>query len=95
MYLKPVDNIILVSSFTDALSPTIRIIRSYNTDLGKPYATVKWAEPLVADNSGTFTTTVDYDSGYRFPIGTTFVTYTAVDPAGNLAVSSFGVEVKG
>ncbi|XP_072024945.1 uncharacterized protein [Amphiura filiformis] len=86
------------SSFTitiiDVLSPTIEMVFSYNTDLRQPFGTAVWNEPIVSDNSGTFTTTVDVDSGEQLPIGLTIVTYTAVDPAGNTAMYSFGVEVE-
>lgn len=51
-----------------------------------------WDEPTVADNCST-TVTASHQSGDEFPVGTTTVTYTVVDPAGNDATCSFDVTV--
>ena len=54
---------------------------------------VNWITPTVTDNcSATLTST--HNPGDVFPIGTTTVTYTAVDPNGNSATCSFDVTVE-
>ena len=57
--------------------------------------TVSWTAPTATDNSGTQTLTSDYNPGDSFPIGTTTVTYTSTDAAGNTATCSFDVIVTG
>ncbi|HEY0742921.1 MAG TPA: HYR domain-containing protein [Chryseosolibacter sp.] len=55
-------------------------------------ATVNWTAPTASDNcSATVTST--HSPGTSFPIGTTLVTYTAEDPAGNIAQCTFNVVV--
>ncbi len=54
---------------------------------------VSWTEPTITDNSGSVTVTSDYQSGDRFPIGDTSVSYTATDPSENSDVFSFLVTV--
>ena len=57
---------------------------------------MSWTPPTASDNSGeTVTLTSDYSPGDTFPIGTTVVTYTAMDAYGNVATSSFNVVVTG
>jgi hypothetical protein len=58
---------------------------SRDTDRGRNTAAVTWTEPTASDNSGTVTLvrTAGLASGSSFPIGTTTVTYTATDTAGN------------
>ena len=66
-----------------------------NTEPGLPTAVVTWNEPIVTDNSGLYTVTQDYRSGSNFSIGSTLVTYSAVDARGNTAFYSFNVTVIG
>ena len=69
---------------------------SVNTDAGLPTATVPWTPPTASDNSlEGATLTSNYNPGAAFPIGTTTVTYTATDGAGNRATASFYVVVTG
>ncbi|XP_022082334.1 uncharacterized protein LOC110974776 isoform X2 [Acanthaster planci] len=57
-------------------------------------ATASWAEPIVTDNSGDFTTTQTHNSGDFFNANTqTPVTYTFTDAAGNQAFCTFMVTV--
>ncbi len=58
-------------------------------------ATATWTAPMATDNCGavTLTRTQGPASGSSFPVGTTIVTYTAVDAAGNVASCSFSVTV--
>ena len=57
--------------------------------------TATWAEPMVADNcaGASITRTAGPASGSAFPIGTTSITYTATDAAGNTSTCSFDVVV--
>ena len=66
-----------------------------NTDSGIATATVSWTPPTATDNSGTQTLTPDYNPGDSFPIGTTIVTYTSTDAAGNTDTCTFDIVVSG
>ena len=66
-----------------------------NTDSGLATGTISWTAPTATDNSGTQTLTSTHNPGDSFPIGTTTVTYTATDAAGNSANCSFDVIVVG
>ena len=68
---------------------------SGNTDGGIATGTISWTAPTATDNSGTQTLTSTHNPGDSFPIGTTTVTYTATDAAGNTANCSFEVVVAG
>ncbi|GAB3337708.1 hypothetical protein GCM10027429_22480 [Marivirga atlantica] len=55
-------------------------------------AIANWSAPVITDNcSSNITIDQDFNSGDQFPIGSTTVTYTATDEAGNQ--SSFNFEV--
>ncbi|MBX7243121.1 MAG: HYR domain-containing protein [Bacteroidia bacterium] len=54
---------------------------------------VNWAAPLSSDNCGTPSLLASHIPGSFFPLGTTTVTYTAQDGAGNTASASFTVTV--
>ena len=61
---------------------------------GPDGATVAWPEPTAMDVvDGALPVTCDPASGSLFPIGSTRVTCTVADAAGNVASVSFGVEV--
>ena len=67
-----------------------------NTDLNSNTATVSWTPPTAIDNSGTVASlTSTHSPGDSFNIGTTTVTYTAVDPYSNEATKSFDITVTG
>ena len=55
--------------------------------------TVAWDAPVVTDNFPGVTITSNFNSDDLFPVGTTEVTYTATDAAGNQASCSFLVTV--
>ena len=62
--------------------------------VGTTSMTVSWTEPTATDNSGmTPTITQSHQPGTDFPVGTTQVTYTFTDMAGNQAQCSFTVTV--
>ena len=55
---------------------------------------VIWAEPVITDNGGgTININKTHESGSLFSLGTTQVTYTATDAAGNSSTMSFNVVV--
>ena len=82
----------------DNTDPVIRDCPSDQTaitDSESPTATVSWTEPTATDNRGDQTLTSEYSPGDVFEIGTTEVTYTSTDPAGNSATCTFNVIVTG
>ena len=90
--------LILLNSLTDNENPVISgcpSTQNANTDSGIATATVSWTPPTATDNSGTQTLTPDYNPGDSFPIGTTTVTYTSTDAAGNTDTCTFDVIVTG
>ncbi|MBS1937907.1 MAG: HYR domain-containing protein, partial [Bacteroidetes bacterium] len=56
-------------------------------------AIATWSAPTASDNCSVASFTSDHSSGDAFPLGTTTVTYTAVDGSGNTATCSFTVTV--
>ena len=69
--------------------------KSSTTDAGKSFAIVTWEEPSVTDDSCVVSLSSSITSGSKFYIGTTNVTYTAIDPSGNKADFTFMVTVTG
>lgn len=57
-------------------------------------AVATWTPPVFTDNCGIATITTSHNSGSTFSLGTTQVTYTAKDNAGNTTLSKFNVTVK-
>jgi gliding motility-associated-like protein len=64
-----------------------------NNDTGICGAVVTWTAPTVNDNCGVTSFTSTHNSGDVFPVGTTIVTYTATDDAGNVATCSFSITI--
>ena len=62
-------------------------------DEGDCGAMVTWTAPTAADNCGVTTFTSSHNSGASFAVGSTTVTYTATDAAGNSTSASFTVTV--
>ena len=64
---------------------------------GEPYAcaaSVIWMPPLATDNCDSITVvSSNFSPGDWFPIGTTIVSYAAIDSSGNTAECSFDVTV--
>jgi uncharacterized repeat protein (TIGR01451 family)/gliding motility-associated-like protein len=57
-------------------------------------AVVNWTAPTFSDNcTGGLTVISSHNPGTVFPVGTTVVTYTATDAAGNVATCTFNVVV--
>ena len=69
--------------------------QSFDTDAGVATATVSWTEPTAEDNSGTQSLTSTHLPGATFSIGTTAVTYTSEDDAGNTDTCTFNVIITG
>ena len=66
---------------------------SQSNDAGDCAALVSWTAPTAADNCGVTTFTSSHNSGASFAVGSTTVTYTATDAAGNSTSASFTVTV--
>jgi hypothetical protein len=84
-------------TITDAEQPVVTVPSTMilNTDPGQSTATVTYSVSA-ADNVGIIsgpTLTAGLASGSAFPIGTTAVTYTAMDAAGNIGSATFSVIV--
>ncbi|WP_217179230.1 HYR domain-containing protein [Gillisia limnaea] len=85
-------------TITDNDPPTILCPANIDmeVDAGICGAVVSFETPTASDNSGqevTVTQTAGPASGEEFPVGTTTVTFTATDAAGNTASCSFDVSV--
>jgi len=82
---------------TDVTAPTIAGCTdiTVNNDAGLCEATVNWTAPTATDNCAgvTIAQTGGPASGSTFPAGTTPITYTATDAAGNTQTCSFNVIV--
>jgi hypothetical protein len=88
------------SSFTvlvdDLVGPVFTFVPadiSQSNDLGDCSAVVTWTEATAADACATHTMASTHNPGDTFPVGTTTVTYTATDPAGNSTDASFDITV--
>lgn len=56
-------------------------------------AVYNYSAPTAVDNCGLASFSGDHSSGETFPVGTTTVTYTAIDNAGNTATCTFEITV--
>ena len=65
------------------------------TDSGIATGTISWTAPTATDNFVIQMLTSTHNPGDSFPIGTTAVTYTSTDAAGNVASCTFDVVVDG
>jgi hypothetical protein len=66
---------------------------SVSNDAGVCGAKVNWIAATASDNCAGATIASSHVSGQQFPVGTTTVTYTATDAAGNVTTASFTVTV--
>jgi hypothetical protein len=83
---------------TDGTAPTITGLPgtiNVNNDPGVCSAVVTWDESVIvtSDNCPGESLASTHSSGATFPVGSTTVTYTATDAAGNATVDSFTVVV--
>jgi Bacterial surface protein, Ig-like domain/HYR domain/FlgD Ig-like domain/PKD domain len=81
----------VVDNTPPVLAPMSNILRL--PDLGSCAAAVTFA-PSATDNCSNVTVVTSPPSGFSFPLGTTVVTCTATDAAGNQAVSTFSVTIQ-
>jgi len=85
-------NVIVVDNESPTLSCPANI--TVSSDPGACVASVSWPDPAVNDNcTGAMITSATHDPGDIFPLGFTFVTYTAEDAYGNTATCTFYVHV--
>jgi hypothetical protein len=87
----------LTFTVTDAQAPVITNLPAnvvLNATQTQCNATATWPTILATDNCGTATVTTSVASGSVFALGTTTVTVTAVDAAGNTTVNTFNVVVQ-
>lgn len=90
----PTDDVILTLDHEDPLisncpGDIISSVSGSNCD-----KVVTWDLPTATDNCSITSLTGTYNPGDTFPIGTTIVTYTAIDPSGNTAICSFSVIIE-
>ena len=84
--------------FTDNEAPIINFCpgdQHANTTSGSPTGTVSWTAPTATDNSGVANVTSTHDPGDSFQIGTTSVTYMAIDQSSNMANCTFSIVIAG
>ena len=84
-------------TITDAENPSLAGDlgdMTVSTDLDQCDAVVMWSEPEAVDNCPGATYSSDIANGSAFALGSTLVTYTVVDAAGNSFETSFTVTVE-
>jgi len=82
---------------SDQISPQISNVPNTITqanDPGQCGANVSWSLPQESDNCTVSSFTASHNPGDFFPVGSTTVTYTAIDAAGNQTSASFDVIVE-
>lgn len=82
---------------TDVVAPTIANVPANITvanDAGNCDAVVNYTMATVSDNCSGATITSSHPAGSVFPVGTTTVTFTALDGAGNSSTASFDITVE-
>jgi hypothetical protein len=88
-------NAIRIRVFPDVIRPDIDNcpdnITLNTTDLNCKIAT--WTAPTATDECTLVSFTSNYNSGYCFPVGNTYVTYTATDGGGNTSTCTFRVRI--
>ncbi|XP_072041431.1 venom prothrombin activator oscutarin-C non-catalytic subunit-like [Amphiura filiformis] len=95
--IDPSGNIATVEFFVtiiDIEKPILFGMPDHITKLsGHPNEPITWIEPHATDNSGVVTLTSSHGAGDLFPLGVTLVTYTAVDPSGNVEAGTFAIDI--
>lgn len=92
------DHMFVITIFDDTVPqfnscPDDIILTDINGSCDEP---VSWTPPIVSDNCSGLVVQSNYNPGDLFPLGTTVVTYIAVDPFGaNVASCSFNVTIIG
>ena len=84
----------VITSGSGCASGGLYTVTPQGNDLYVTYGQGSYTNVLgTATISGTSTSSGNFSSGDVFPLGTTIITYTATDPAGNSDVCSFDVTV--
>lgn len=78
---------------TDSIAPVITCPANISLNTTSNCAIATWNAPVVTDNCSTPSVSSNYNSGFCFPLGTSTVTYTAIDEKGNKSTCSFTVTV--
>ena len=88
------DTCMITLQVLDTVPPTLECLEDILISLppNVPGTTVEFSDIIVQDNCGA-TLTCDFNSGDFFPCGTTTVTCTATDDAGNQTMCSFDIIV--
>ncbi|WP_242118062.1 HYR domain-containing protein [Aestuariivivens sediminicola] len=92
-------NVTQTITIDDTVDPVISncpVDIDVSNDSGNCSAVVTWIEPSATDNctiAGSLTWSKSHLPGATFPVGTTTVTYTVTDEAGNASSCSFDVTV--
>ena len=86
-------NITIVDNELPVMSNCPSDIVAFINEPGLCEQNVSWQNPTASDNCPGIDLTQNYFPGSSFPIGTTVVTYTATDNAGNSVSCSFSVTV--
>ena len=86
-------NITIVDNELPVMSNCPADIVAFISEPGQCEQNVSWQNPTASDNCPGLDLTQNYFPGSSFPIGTTVVTYTAADNAGNSVSCSFSVTV--
>ena len=69
--------------------------RTHFVSITQSSTDVTWTEPEVRDNSGVYTVWSSKHPGEAFDLGTTPVTYNAIDSSGNVKTITFNITVVG
>ncbi len=79
----------------DKIAPSVSCSGDVNVTAQRNDCTpvVTWNAPVISDNC-TYSVVSNHNSGDRFEVGTTVVTYTATDASGNVSSCSFNVTVQ-
>jgi hypothetical protein len=99
--LVDVNDNVTETSFTvtinDVENPVISEMPSdllLDNDPGECGAVATWELPTASDNCSISSFGSDHESGDQFPVGTTVVTYTAIDPTGLETTASLNITVE-
>jgi len=85
-------NVIVIDKTAPVITGCLSTITAFADATCQAY--VSWAAPTATDNCTLISFTPDHAPG-MFPVGTTTVTYTAIDNSGNKQTCSFNVIVNG
>ena len=85
--------IITVEDNEDPLITGMPTTQTESANVGECGRTVNWLEPVASDNCVITSFTSTHNSGDYFDVGTTTVSYTAVNGTGNVITENFSVVI--